>query len=427
MHPNKFSLKRKLNKAFDNLICAITILPCFILFSCVDPFVPEFDYKEDIVIINGIASTVQGATNVTVEKPSIEFNKYKLKFISGCTVELVNSDSKERFSFEEKNESYFLSNEFKVASGSRWEVEVILPDGEVYKSTSEVVPKQVPILNISYQFNSEMTYDESYDNYVPGHELRIDFLDPADQRNYFLYQYRAYEKERFCQICEFGVFRNGECLTQVDNPLLTKEYYTYACDKSCWKINYNEEVIIFSDEFSNGKQISDLLVGKLPLYSKQNILVEVIQLNISQDAYKYYKTIKDLIDNNSGLNAPLPTALIGNIYGLTNPDKTVLGRFSTGASEIKTVFIERRNQPDKILGDLIGLEPENFGDPIPDPITYYSPCEESRFRTSLLSQAYRSLLGELEIQEENLDLDNDNTILQNIRYRMLRNTLITRW
>ena len=410
MHRNQFSLKRKLTKVFENVVRALVFLPCSIFFSCIDPFVPEFDYKEDIIIINGIASTVPGATNVTVEKTLLEFNKYKLKFVSGCTVELVNSESKERFRFEEKNESYVLSNEFKVVSGSRWEIEVTLPNGEVYKSTSEVVPKQVPILDISYEFNTEMTYDESYDGYVPGHEIRIDFLDPADQKNYFLYQYRAYEKERFCQICELGVFRNGECLTQVNNPLLTKDYYTYACDKSCWKINYNEEVIVFSDEFTNGKQISDLLVGKLPLYSKQDILVEVIQLNISQDAYKYYKTIKDLVENNSGLNAPLPTALIGNIYGLTTPDKTVLGRFSTGASEIKTVFIERRNQPDKILSDLIGLEPENFGDPLPDPITYYSPCDESRSRTSLLSQAYRSLFGELESPEENLDLDNDGIL-----------------
>ena len=102
------------------------------------------------------------------------------------------------------------------------------------------------------------------------------------------------------------VLRNGECLSQFDNPRLTKDYYTYTCDSRCWKISYNDEIIVYSDKFTNGKKISNLIVGKIPYTSKQNILVEIQKLNISEDSYKYYKTIKDLVDNNGSLNSPLP-------------------------------------------------------------------------------------------------------------------------
>ncbi|HAS19964.1 MAG TPA: hypothetical protein DCR42_08180, partial [Flavobacteriaceae bacterium] len=107
------------------------------------------------------------------------------------------------------------------------------------------------------------------------------------------------------------------------NPLLTKEYYTYICDQSCWKISYNDEVIVFDDQFTNGKFIAKLIVARLPYISNQDVLMEVIKLNISEESYNYYKTVKDLVDNNSGLNAPLPTALIGNFYGVSDPDQTV--------------------------------------------------------------------------------------------------------
>ena len=379
-------------------------------FSCVDPLPPSFDFKEDIIIINAIASTVAGATNVSVKKTIIEFDNYKSKFISGCSIDLINSDTKERFSFIQRGVNYIISDEFKVTPNSRWEVEVVLPNGDIYRSSSEVVPNQVPIQNISQKFNSEMTYDESYNGYVPGHELKIDFQDPVEEKNYYLYQFRAYEEELYCQICEVGIFREGECVSQLNNPLYAKEYYTYQCDKSCWKITYNDEIYVFDDEFTNGKIVSNLLVGKLPYISKQDVLIELIQFNISEEAYKYYKTIKDLVGNNSGLNAPLPTALVGNFYGITKPENTVLGRFTSGSSSLKSIFIERSNQTEQIIGEYLFLEPENFGDPIPDPITYFSPCNESNYRTSRLSLDNRAYFKITEVQTGDFDLDQDGVL-----------------
>ena len=59
------------------------------LLACIDPIPPEFDFKEDIVIINALASTVPGATNVTVEKTTFEDGLYKTKSVLGCEIELA--------------------------------------------------------------------------------------------------------------------------------------------------------------------------------------------------------------------------------------------------------------------------------------------------------------------------------------------------
>ena len=399
---------------FFNLIKNTNLIFLIIsTYSCIDPLPPSFDFKEDLIIINAITSTEEGSTRVTVEETIFEFDNYKSKFISGCSIDLINSDTKERFSFVERGGTYIISDEFKVVPNSRWEVEVVLPNQDIYRSTSEVVPIQVPIQNISQQFNPEMTYSESYNGYIPGHEIKIDFQDPVEEKNYYLYQFRAYEEELYCQICEIGIFREGECVSQADNPLYEKEYYTYQCDKNCWKITYNDEIYVFDDEFTNGNKISNLLVGKLPYFSKQDVLIELIQLNISQEAYKYYKTIKDLVDNNNGLNSPLPTALVGNFYGISKPENIILGRFTAGSSSLKTIFVERSKQSEQILGEYLFLEPENFGDPIPDPITYFSPCEESKYRTSKMSLDKRAYFGITEVETIDFDLDQDGLLDRN--------------
>ena len=380
----------------------------FIFFSCIDPIPPVFDFKENLIIINALATTVPGTTNITVDQTIIEFGEYKSNFISGCAIDLINSDTKERFSFVEQDKVYIISEEFAITPGSRWEVEVTLPNGSVFRSTTEVTPITVPILDIYQNFNIEMTYDEGYGGYIPGHEIKINFQDPPEERNFFLYQYRAYQKELYCKICENGVLRDGECLSQINNPLLTKEYYTYSCDQLCWKISYNDEVIVFDDQFTNGKLVSDLIVARLPYISNQDVLMEVIKLNISEESYNYFKTVKDLVDNNSGLNAPLPTALIGNFYGISNPDQTILGRFTIGSSDIKSIFIERSKQSERTLGREKMPEPELLGDPIPNPLTYETPCEESRYRTSVLSADKRLLFGE--IAAGNFDVDQDGVL-----------------
>ncbi len=53
--------------------------------------------------------------------------------------------------------------------------------------------------------------------------------------------------------------------------------------------------MIFSDEFTNGKHINNLVTVELPLYSKRNILVKVQKYNVSYEAHRYLKSLKDAI------------------------------------------------------------------------------------------------------------------------------------
>ena len=110
---------------------------------------------------------------------------------------------------------------------------------------------------------------------------------------------------------------------------------------------------------------------------------------MTPDAFDYYKVLKDLVDNNSGFNAPPPAALIGNIYNPNDPDDFVFGRFTAAATSSTDIFIERGNIPENSLETQMPLSIEpTFMSPYPPPATIEAPCNEGRFRTAIQPEAW---------------------------------------
>ena len=260
-----------------------------------------------------------------------------------------------------------------------------MPNGKEYRSSPETLIDEVSISNIESKYDLELYYDVPDKRFAPGHRILISFQEPEDQENYYYYEYKSYETEPYCVICNAGVLRNGECISTA-GIRWARPYFTYNCDSPCWKIRVNEKVKIFDDEFTNGKFIENLEVAEVPLYSKRDILVELQQYSISYDAYKYYKSIKDLIENNGGLNAPLPSVLIGNLFNTKNQDEIVLGRFTVASGSSKSIYIPRR----KLEGnDIRGPKQaviEKFGDRVPQPLSrfdypIFASCDEGAYRT----------------------------------------------
>jgi hypothetical protein len=127
------------------------------------------------------------------------------------------------------------------------------------------------------------------------------------------------------------------------------------------------------------------MTSKLPvadslLFTKRNILVELQQFHLTPEAYRYYKTLKDIIDNNSGFNAPLPAALVGNLFNSSDADECVLGRFTAASTSVRPLFIERIFIEENQLEDLLKTQPEGMEAPAVQVFT--APCQENRFRTS---------------------------------------------
>ena len=389
-----------------NLFCSLIII---ILFQkCIDPTVPEFQFSEDLIFIDGFITDKPKGSYVSVKKSKLEFGIYKTETINGCIVSFVNSLTNKSIPLTQIEEVYLPSDDFKINSGERWELNVILPTGENYKSFSETAPTKVELNSAESKFKDKVTTFTSpsgTDRDISGHKIFVNFDDPLDEENYYFHRFRVYEQTITCLTCPNGIYRNGECLV-LDFPpyqrfqrayYLANRDFTYGCEVPCWNINYNDETTIFSDEFSNGLNIKSYEIGNVPLFSVNPFFLTVQQFNITKSAYNYYKTLKDISENSSSLNAPLPTALVGNLYNTNDLQEFVLGRFTVASESNISIFQDRTEFGDKAVSNNSAygrqrLDPEIYEMPLPEPLTFFAPCQETRFRTSIVPEGWYNFI-----------------------------------
>jgi len=362
-----------------SLIFLIFLALC--LQSCVDPESPEFSYIDGLIYIDALASTSPGASYVAIRETTKEFGRNTDRFVEGASVFFVNSVTSLTVPLDESLEVYVPPADFAAAVGETWELKVVLADGTEYRSEPETILKPVPIEDLHVGYDPELFFSAEYKRFVPGHRISVDLQDPPGKSNYYYWRFRSYETRKICRIC-FNSINRGGCIpwdTGSGPPLL--DFYTYYCDRDCWRIRYSDEVQIFSDHFSDGKAIKALPVANIPLHNRENIDIELQQFTLSAAAYEYLKTLKDIVDNNSGLNAPLPAALVGNLYNPANGEEFVLGRFTAAATSTQSIFINRSSVLEEPLD--VEIMPMVEGSEAPPYQVTTSPCEEGRYVTQI--------------------------------------------
>lgn len=350
-------------------------------YGCVDPVNPGFEYTEGLIYIDALATNIPGTSYVTVQQTVDEFGVVNNRNIGDATVTFWNSNTGDRVPLTASGGAYTPAEDFAAKPGETWELEVILDNGTVYRSEPETLLQPIPISAADVHYDKEMAYSPEYERYVPGHIISIDLLDPGGEENFYYWRFRSFEKLPICRIC-FNSINRGECISWSNGPggLPLMPYYIYYCEPACWRIRYAEEISIFSDSFTDGKEIKSLPVANIPLYTKENIVVELQQFAIHESAHRYLKTLKDLIDNNSSLNAPLPAALVGNLYNPGNREEFVLGRFIAGATTINPTYIERMLIQEEPIDTEVN--PVTEGPEAPPFQVYTAPCVEGLYQTA---------------------------------------------
>ncbi|SHG35528.1 DUF4249 domain-containing protein [Flagellimonas flava] len=370
----------------------------FFLLGCIDPVEPIFENEEGLIYIDALLSTTPGSSFVTVSESVLEQDRLKFNLLGDAIVRYRNVDTNTEVSLIPQDNIYVPPLNFVADEGSIWELSITLADGREYQSSPERISEPVAISNIRATYNPELVFRESKDEFLPGHFISVDLTDPPNSDNYYFWRFTSFENLMVCKSCANGILRDGECQ---ENPVFGLDYTAdYLCEQDCWQKRYNENIKIFSDEFTNGLQINALPVADVILYTKENIVVELQQFSLSPQAYDYYRVLKDIVDNNGGLNAPPPAALVGNMSNTQDKDEFVLGRFTAAASSTRSIFIRREaiEEPPVEVRDFLQLESceilcdpaQCIGDapPCNIPIVTSTSCSETRFQTAMEPEAW---------------------------------------
>lgn len=114
----------------------------------------------------------------------------------------------------------------------------------------------------------------------------------------------------------------------------------------CWSYGTSKEVMFANTASMEVNKLDSLKLYSIP-YSDNKISVlyytNVKQYSITEDAYKFWESIKINSENIGGIFAPQPSEMRGNLTLLEDPDRFILGYISASTVQTKSCYIDDGN------------------------------------------------------------------------------------
>ncbi|WP_020596188.1 DUF4249 domain-containing protein [Spirosoma panaciterrae] len=327
--------------------------------ACVDILEIPMSQRVNVIVVDGTLTNLNEDQKIHINRAKSDSLTGRMGSlpITGARVEVV-VDSSQVLVFTETDTAgaYRSPAGFKAQPGHAYQLRFTLKNGAQYRSTTEVMNSVAAISQVHARFNPTSLpltlTNGSLNQYRGAHELSIDFQDPADQHNYYRWDWLLWEKQEWCRSCVNSVYLIYNSF--VNPPILYEDCYgdrntggyfvnDYNCRTQCWEILRNYTTNVFDDVYSNGGLIQGRSVAQIPFYQKNACLVQIRQSSLSKEAYLYYRTVEDQTQNTGGVAAVAPTALVGNIRNVANEQESVIGYFTASAVAVALVWVDRQD------------------------------------------------------------------------------------
>ncbi|MEM9929067.1 MAG: DUF4249 domain-containing protein [Bacteroidota bacterium] len=337
--------------------------------NCADPVTPQFRFEAGFLLIEGRITDTPGFSEIRVSRNEVLFGNYTLVPIPGSVVSSIDNEGQEvMWAPVPASNAYRPPADWTAEIGREYHIRVITPEGEMVESTPERLPASVPLLDARVEFEQEAYFSTTRDRFVPAFRLLTDLEDPADEKNFYQFNYSIWQTIDVCASCERARWRDGVCIPGPDTRFVPR--WDYLCDAECWVTAQGEGRNVLSDKFFNGNRIENVEAGRYDYDRPGGLLFVVEQYSITEGAFEFGEVLEDLAEGGSGLNAPLPAALVGNLTDLSENKTNVLGYVGTAAVNTERVFINRDTVQGQSLpfDGTIRLEPVRPSPPL-------APCE----------------------------------------------------
>lgn len=334
--------------AIPTLLC---ICSCLGLLTCVDPIETTVNSSLNVIIVDGTITDL-------AEQQVIRLSRSQADRLTGrpgsvpitkATVTVVVDSSTLIACHETEDGSYQLPSDFKGQVGHAYQLRFTLNDDTKYESTTEVLQPVVPITQVRAQFNERsLSLTQRLNNvYTAAHDFYVDFTDPADQTNYYRWEWKDWEHQEWCRSCNGGRYQitdaQGKLIEDCVNEQFSYPNFDYNCRTQCWEIIYSNDLTVFDDRYTNGNAVKALRVAQVPLYSKEHCLVEIRQTSLTKQAYTYFNQLNEQTKNSGGVAGSQPALLVGNIYNISKKNEPVVGYFSASSVSAVRYWLSRND------------------------------------------------------------------------------------
>lgn len=361
------------------------------LLTCVDPIDAPINSSLDVLVVEATITDRAETQLIRLSRSKADLYTGRPGYVpvAKANVQVIVDSSQVVVAQETIDGRYQLPADFKGQIGHHYQLKFTLSDGSQYASTPEQLQPVAPIGQIRALFNpTSLSTTERLNNlYRAAHDFYVDFTDPADQTNYYRWEWIDWERQAWCRSCNGGLYQvtddTGKLIEDCVNEAYTYPHYDYNCRTACWEIIYSNDLVLLSDQFVNGNQIKSFRIGRIPLYSKDHCLVEIRQTSLTKTAYHYFAQLSEQTKQAGSVAGSQPALLVGNIHNLSKPNEPIVGYFTVAGVASVRYWLTRSDATGVAPGLFQAL---NGTDPINEPsVRRYRPplavCVSSDTRT----------------------------------------------
>ncbi len=252
----------------------------------------------------------------------------------------IEDDNQTVLNFDEASAGYYRSESvFKGVTGRSYKLVFITESGQRYESDPELLIKSPEIEQIRHELISR-PIDRSAE-FEQGLQFFIDSKDESGDAQFFRYEWNSAKKTTVPYPEQYKVR-----IIPDQNPLHTPRYILTPhpqdrIPETCFELINSSRIILSNTLGLTESSALDVPAGFFSvnyLNFMERFTLEISQYAISQEAFNYYRLLKDFNETNGSLFDKQQGAFGGNMRSISDPDEVVLGYFEVGGLSRKRVF-----------------------------------------------------------------------------------------
>ena len=316
--------------------------------ACITPYEIEVEEGKQLLTIDGMITNGPGPHSVKLSKSTTYGSVFEGVILPERSAKVFVRDEFGEITYltEDINERgvYRSPEDFSAIVGSSYTLNIQLSNGSKYVSLPEVVKPAIPIENFSIVAEEIPVEGELFNDSGAG--IYVDFKDPGDENNFYFWRNEPAIYELNTRP---DLYYPPKSLTPAPKPCC------YTCYLEEEVGNY--EIFLTNDDNFNGlnTRFKAAFIKDDGLRFISTFRVDINQLSISADAYRYLRLVKQQIELTGSVFDPPPANIRGNMVSLDDPDEVVLGFFIAAGEFKKRIYINREDlefrQPDFTIAD----------------------------------------------------------------------------
>lgn len=329
----------------------VLIIICGNLITCVEPYSPELDSFESLLVVDAMLTNECKSNFVHLYRTESAADNNPV-LVSGAFV-TIKDNLGNQITLDEKTKGVYSTDSLSFAgeAGRTYTLYIMTDNGEEYESDPCYLYPVQDIDSIYFTGSQELIDSDPRDG------IMINVDSKGENENKF-YRWKYDEWWKF----------------EVPFPKM----YKYINDttiiefrpikKTCWANNRSFDIIINSSESIISQPIL-FLASEFSDRLLMQYYIKVMQYSISKQEFEFWQSMQKINETGGDIFDKQPFQITGNIHNINRPYEQVLGYFQVSGARSASRYITRSQLADLNLPDYkynarkIEVGPLDFYDP----------------------------------------------------------------